>query len=74
MNSLELLVALVLAAAAIVLSTFTTVWCAIRIARERRDRQLFDEYVRAPHEVEAWLVHGALRQLRRLVEEDRARN
>jgi hypothetical protein len=74
MNSFELLLALVLAALGIVLATFTTIWCAIGIARKRRDRQLFDEYARAPHQVEAWLVRGAIRHVRRLLNEDRARN
>jgi hypothetical protein len=67
MNAFEIAIVLVAVAAGILIAAFTTVYCAVRLSRERHDRQLFNTYVRAPHEVEAWLVHGALTQIRKAV-------
>jgi hypothetical protein len=60
---MEILIIAVVAAAGILATTFTTIHCLVRHAREKRDRQLFHAYVHRPHEVEAWLVDGALEHL-----------
>lgn len=64
MNALELILASLACVAGILLVGVTTVACAAGIARRRRDRQLFREYLQHPHAVEEWLVRGAVEEVR----------
>ncbi|MDD5200082.1 MAG: hypothetical protein PHC88_09790 [Terrimicrobiaceae bacterium] len=63
MNALGILIILLVSMAGVLAATVTTIFCLVRLARDERDRQLFHAYVHSPHELEAWLVSGALEQL-----------
>lgn len=64
MSALELTLASLACLAGILLVGVTTVACAAGVARRRRDRQIFREYLQHPHAVEEWLVRGAVEEMR----------
>jgi hypothetical protein len=64
MNTVDLILACLACVAGIIVVSITTVACAAGIARRRRDRQLFREYLQHPHAVEEWLVRGAVEEVR----------
>ncbi len=74
MNAMEIVIAMLLVAVGVLAVTVTTVFCLVRQAIEKRNRQLFDAYVHSPRELETWLVRGALEHIQHaLVIEDRRR-
>jgi hypothetical protein len=64
MNTFDLILASLACVAGIMVVSITTVACAAGIARRRRERQLFRDYLEHPHEVEEWLVRGAVEEVR----------
>lgn len=65
MNTFDLILASLACVVGILVVSITTVACASWHGRRKRERQLFREYLEHPHEVEAWLVRGAVEDVRR---------
>ena len=73
MNAIEILAVAAFIPAGILAATFTTIFCMVRQAREKRDHELFDAYVHRPRELETWLVRGALEHIQHAMTFDKSR-
>lgn len=74
MNGMEIVLVALAAAAGVLAVTYATITSLVRAAIRKHDDELFDAYVHSRHELETWLVRGALTHIQRALPAEEPRD